>query len=128
LIKQRIDEVVKKKNEIPSGMPHGRKNAEGMSYFDIGMIPPYFCWRWSLKDKKILVGKDECHFKHFGKDAYESFRGRYDPQTKKLSITIPDFPKKLITGDLKKDVPLEILKGIKTAFPGCKIHYFPFRT
>ena len=91
----------------------------------------HYCWYWDEKRKKIITARGRSHGENFGDEAYKHFRGRYDITTREISLAIPDphlarerGETQDWTGDIKKDVPLELLKALQHKFPKSKIEYF----
>lgn len=116
---QWVKKFAAKQNDI-------RKGQE--KYFTIGFDrnddSQHYCWYWD--GHKIVMARGGSHSNNFGnKIPFETFRGRYDLITKNLSITIPEYGPMKITGDVKKDVPPELIRALNKTFPGHKLHYFP---
>jgi hypothetical protein len=108
------------------------EKAEGLKwmniYHDIGFSHPddaHFCWYWDEQKHKIVAAQGGSHSQFDSKDPYYTFRGRFDLQTKKLSLTIPLYGHMSVTKDIKKDVPSEIITALKKAFKPKEIVYVP---
>lgn len=88
----------------------------------------HICWYWDARHKKIVAAVGGNHFDNFGNVApYITFRGRYDLTNKNLSLTVPvdEFGQTgEYSGDVKKDVPSELLTALKQKFPNHNLYYF----
>lgn len=99
----------------------------GKNYYSVGFSNPAkaICWIWDSAKKKLDVKIGTGHGDLFPKGIpYQTFRGRYDDKTHKLSLTVPDGTFKW-SGDINKDVPKELLQALKTKFNNPEILYFP---
>ena len=144
LIKERIEEMGKKKNSVAKkGNPSPNQNysqwlqqmfthsdtqnKKAQKYYAIGFGGDYYCWYWDTTTQQVVTAHGGSHAKTFGnKIPYMTFRGRYDVNTKELSMTIPEYGKMKITKDPRRDAPPELLAALKKTFPGHKLFYFPF--
>jgi len=99
-------------------------------YYEIGFFGPdknHVCWFWNPQEKRLRAAEGGHHMTNFGPEVYKAFRGRYDKVTGELSLTIPEFGKMEITGNLKKNVPPELIQSLNKTFNNPKIFYFPRR-
>lgn len=147
LIVERIGEAIKKTQTHGKYKPdyaqwqkmYDKKQRDqkmrAMKYYHIGFPfkeegkkdRDHYCWYWDEMRHDIVAKQGFSHGEHFGNEAYLHFRGRYDLKTKELSLTVPEYGKLQITGDLKQDVPPEMLQALNKKFHHPKIEYFPFK-
>jgi len=97
----------------------------GRAYDDIGFRLNYYVWFWNAPYKELVVKRGEMglgHADYFGAPAYRNFRGRYDENTKELSVVAPENIQSI---KLKRNIiPADLLKELEKQFPGHKLHFF----